>query len=149
MSYGYAILATNKNLFLACLYIWHEKSLVKKEEIVFFKLILEDIIRFKARGDVVLLGDCNSRTGDVSDWIDSSDQVDSILDSLSETDRSVRLNIDTGINNYGRQLISLCKITGLQIRNGRHGSNSNHYTCYRHNIKARFIILLQYMKYQE
>ena len=99
----------------------------------YFHLLEDDILQYKAKGDIILIGDCNSRTGNIQDWVELGDEVDCILSSFNSIDRTTRTNVDTIVNNYGRELISLCRTTGLQIRNGRHGIHSNRFTCFRHN----------------
>ena len=71
---------------------------------------------------IVLCGDFNARTGNLADQEAESD-VSNILPgathwSLSNaTNTTARSNPDVKVNNYGKNLIELCKATGINIMN--------------------------------
>ena len=74
---------------------------------------------------VFLMGDFNARTGEMSDYILLDDEVSALPE---------RKNKDRKVNNNGRQLVNLCKITDLVIVNGRTGfDRSGEYTCLNYN----------------
>ena len=84
-----------------------------------FDKISEDILtlREKYNCPVILMGDCNSRTGNL---IDSS---------------TPRANKDVKIDTYGRNLVKMCKYLNLKIVNGCFGSDTDigNFTCHKKN----------------
>ena len=90
-------------------------------------LVLENGIgRYGSKGHVFVIGDLNSRTGMEPDFI-TFDGLHDGLHCLSdgfiayEVDQPIpkRKSEDDQLNNFGRNLIQLCKSTGLKIINGR------------------------------
>ena len=82
------------------------------------------LAQFSGLGDTILLGDMNSRTLCLPDFIpdDDSQHVPvpppELYDSqLSGTEP--RFNQDPGYNNYGPKFLELCKKVNLRILNGR------------------------------
>ena len=84
---------------------------------------------------LLLVGDFNSRTGNMDDFIlrDDTDLIPELSENPTyQTDnfQSPRSNSDMEINNYGKHLISICKSNdGLHFLNSRfsgdsHGSTS-------------------------
>ena len=87
---------------------------------------------------VALIGDFNSRTCVLPDYIDiDEDDIDPdlitndvcILDNLNI--QRARKSCDTQINNFGYHLLNLCKHTNIFIANGRIGMDRNvgRFTC--------------------
>ena len=88
--------------------------------------------------DKLCLGDFNARTGTMPDYLESEENTDIPVPlGLYETDTvgtTSRLNLDTGHNKYGDNLLSLCKSVPLRICNGRKlGDILGGYTCYTYN----------------
>lgn len=80
-----------------------------------------------------VFGDFNSRTQSLPDFIENDSLHNDILDSLltytADSKLPVRMNPDTGHNEYGTKLLLLCKTTGLRIVNGRHkGGHANDFS---------------------
>ena len=83
---------------------------------------------------LLLVGDFNSRTGNMDDFIlrDDADLIPELSENPTyQTDnfQAPRSNSDTEINNYGKHLISICKSYGLHFLHGRfsgdrHGSTN-------------------------
>jgi hypothetical protein len=71
-----------------------------------------------SRGQVLMVGDLNARTGTASDF-----SIDSIVDDEFQIGSgptcAPRNNQDTVVNSHGRELLKLCHRTGLRIANGR------------------------------
>ncbi len=81
------------------------------------------VIKYSNKGSVSLCGDLNAHTALINDnvpscdsAIDPSDMINSVPWSVSLPERA---SCDNRVNNYGKQLISLCDISGLRIMNGR------------------------------
>lgn len=84
--------------------------------------------------DVFVFGEFNSRTQSLPDFIEK-DYVHKSLDSLfrytadHDSKLAVRMNPDTGHNEYSTKLLSSCKTTGLRIWYGWHkGGHANHFS---------------------
>ena len=99
-----------------------------------FADLRNDIDQFKEQYDdvpICLLGDFNSRTGRLQDFVDldttsaETTGLDGIFNDLQPipsdlTDVNLlRANADWGVNKNGRQLIEFCKNQNLRILNGR------------------------------
>ena len=84
---------------------------------------------------LLLVGDFNSRTGNIDDFIliNNTDSIPELSEnSTYQTDdfQAPRSNSDTKINNYGKHLISLCESYGLHFLNGRFSGDSHGLTTY-------------------
>lgn len=99
-----------------------------------------DIDKFQNMGKVILVGDFNTRTGSIPDYIQNDDDnftpvPDSYIpdDVIPITDRHNRDNICRP-KEYTDLLINLCKSAGLRILNGRTlGDLSGKLTCHKWN----------------
>ena len=106
-----------------------------------FDIISEDIVALYSEYNCafLLLGDFNSRTGKLDDFI-SQNQVKLTFQSLGlETER---YNCDKKVDTNGRNLINLCNDLHFCILNGRFGQDKGvgQYTC----IKTRGQSLVDY-----
>lgn len=97
----------------------------------------------QAAGQVLLAGDFNARTATLPDWDDSAEGEEGHNSALWEVElctqasmpqpalTSARHNQDKLTNAHGRQLLALCKSSGLRICNGRTaGDVEGACTCY-------------------
>ena len=111
------ILNTEQNLYLGGIYIPPEKSNYFDNEI--FDQLELDINSFQMKGNVIIFGDFNARTGILNDFV-SKDGHKFINDTSNYSFQpKSRQTFDTTINNHGKQLINICKTTDLRILNGR------------------------------
>ena len=93
---------------------------------------------------VLMLGNFNSRTRNLSDYImpdhvvfDNTNQseifeeLQAELSYFENNDRFMlhRQNSDAGVNNYGYRMVDFCKNNNMYIVNGRGGANSSLATC--------------------
>ncbi len=88
-----------------------------------------EIMKYSSKGNALLMGDFNSRTGNGQDFIeiDCSDNLplpdDHIVDSIP-----VRNNCDSKVTLQGRTLLHLCISSQIKMLNGRKiGDNSGFY----------------------
>ena len=130
--------STDKNIFIGIVYIPPKESSFKKAA-NFHEELADEIKDKKARGQVFISGDLNSRSSDLLDYIPNED-VEFNFPSLT----CPRYNVDGIVNNYGRKLIELCIGCGIQILNGRNlfSNNTNQYTCFRYNGKSIVDVLM-------
>ena len=114
--------------------------------------------------NVLLLGDFNSRSRQLQDYIqadefilkhfNSEDLTNEYEQEISyfESNKNVKLkrtNADTGINNYGYKLIDFCKTNNLFILNGRVGVDGGmgSHTCKNTSTVDYFISSAQLVPY--
>ena len=127
------------------MYIPHEAS--KYHDSDLFDELAEDIINIKSKYDapICMIGDFNSRTGNLDDFIILEEQISEIC-NLDSIDKDIfnskqyfeehglntkRCNKDTCTNNNGFKLIELCRCLDLKFVNGRIGNDKNigDFTC--------------------
>lgn len=81
---------------------------------------------------VVLCGDMNSRTGRELDYIEDDNithlPIDDSVYDARQCNLVNRSNKDNVVNNYGKQLLDLCKLFNLNILNGRWSESSSDFT---------------------
>lgn len=140
----------DKNAFgLPCIfgsvYLPHEASKYYNSEM--FDDLAEDIINIKSKYNtlICILGDFNSRTGNLDDFTTLEEQISEFC-NLDNAFKDIfnskqyfeehglntkRTNKDRVTNNNGFKLIELCRCLDLKIVNGRFGSNNNigDFTC--------------------
>ena len=138
------LIESNVNTFFLCaVYIPHERSTLRDTDKDEIESIQNDIEYYSNMGIIYPMGDWNSRTGNLRDFIDTKNaihQVPLVIDQFSHGSR--RQNVDMTVNSHGKKLINLCKTTGYQIQNGRINEKSNVFTCYRHNGQSAVDYLL-------
>ena len=90
-----------------------------------FIVLEEEILRYKSKGNILVMGDMNARTGTLVDFTKHIDndrfitQNTELLTSIKDTKVSKRLNKDGTTNAFGKKLIYMCKNAQLRILNGR------------------------------
>lgn len=132
---------TEKDVILCFPYIAHEFSTVFQNSVQKGIGLLEGFAAKvnEEEGDIlwVIGGDCNARTGTISDCI-LYDNIDTYLPSLDGVDNFYsdlalpgRQSRDPHFtNNYGRQLTQMCLDNGLCMLNGRtKGDETGNITC--------------------
>ena len=111
----------DENLFVGSFYISPEN---KKNKIKLFDLLNDEVKKIGNKGDIVLQGDFNARTGVKNDFI----QPDTFLDNLFENSGSSvdfskflppRNSEDKQTNPRGEELLDFCKTNEFSIVNGR------------------------------
>ena len=89
-----------------------------------FEILFEEIAKYNALGSVMLIGDLNARTGNLTEKLvtDSSildNELNCDFNSDADIQLNKRVNKDTSINTYGRNLIQLLSSCHMFILNGR------------------------------
>ena len=81
-----------------------------------FTKLQQDIMFFQDKGQVVLMGDFNARTGRMSEW-DLLDPHE--LRHYTRPNIGDRKSRDQCVNSMGKKLIAMCESTGVFMMNGR------------------------------
>ena len=98
-----------------------------------------EISQVSNRGNILVIGDLNSRIGNHLDFIDNEDQIHSTVQDLLPDDYSTdfyieKNSLDNIFNAQGQQLIDLCIASQLRILNGRFiGDIFGNMTCFKPN----------------
>ena len=134
----------NFDLYIAVAYIPPTNSSLyrSKCQIDPFVELKESVNAFSALGQVVIMGDLNSRTASLKDYvIDDSAKylpIDGMEDIYNiDVQQPNRNNEDSVVNQFGKKLIRLCQESRLRILNGRTlGDLQGNVTCYKYNGKS-------------
>ncbi len=116
--------------YLCAIYIPPAESPYHDEE--YLNNIHTEISRFQAQGNVLLCGDFNARTGSEPDNIDPKGNEYIFGQNSPSLTRKLppRNNLDRTINKNGRELVQLCRASGLYTLNGRiRGDSLGRFTC--------------------
>ena len=110
---------------------YRHKCLVETWKITTADHIYNDILKYKCIANICLMGDFNCRTGNLHEY--TQDENDGILDisninyfhqtieDIIDNNQNVqkaRVTVDTNVNEYGKELINICRINYLYILNG-------------------------------
>ena len=76
------------------------------------------------KGDIIIMGDLNARTGEKCDWIELDDRDNLPLPDEYAVDTCIKtqVSMDINVNSCGERLIDICIAIGLKIVNGRFGT---------------------------
>ena len=101
-----------------------------------YDILTMEIAKYSQKGDIILTGDFNSRTGIADDYIinDQNIEVGNNLISSIDSFHLKRSSMDNTIDSNGKRLLDLCKSANLRILNGRtFGDSNGTYTCHKYN----------------
>ena len=117
--------------FISVIHTFHQSPLKYWliKILTFSKKLKKTLKNTEKNGKTFIVGDLNSRTGSLTDILESDRYLDSefddddmLYDDIFNGNNNImknRNNMDSMINENGRKLISLCKSTGHIIANGR------------------------------
>ncbi len=128
----------NKNDIYVCnCYIPPYNSDMHKDlELSYFDTLRNEIAKFGQMGEVLLVGDFNSRVGEIQElMIDCDNEADSLTSIDGDKyELPYRSNEDPIVNTFGRKLLALLNESNLIIVNGRKlGDRAGNKTCYKYN----------------
>ena len=112
-------------------------SYVSKLDYSLFDTLEQEVASYCNKGQVILMGDFNSRTGTLADNVTSVNpniipQADTVCYDTKCVPRKSQDSVVTC--SYCKQLIDLCISSGLKIVNGRLlGDPVGRYTCHKYN----------------
>ena len=126
-----------KDIYICLLYLVPQSSpYLSKMGINVLETIEKDIVeKYNNKGDIILMGDFNARTGNEDDFI-SNDAAAHIPVSNDfypiDTAVGKRSSHDTIVDTRGKELLDICISNQLRITNGRiFGDSYGAYTCYK------------------
>ena len=130
---------TDSDIFIGAVYLSPERKTKKNTQVVLQEL-MQDVNCYKKKGNILLLGDFNARTGDLKDFIHVESHTfgtGDLLGTLLEQDSEhipPRNSVDKKTSARGRELVEICKNHDLCILNGRKmGDIFGEITCWRYN----------------
>ncbi len=133
-----------QDIYLAVAYVSPAGSSFSEKRDNIFEILENDISNYSKKGACFVCGDFNAKTAQEPDFcIENADSDTHITlpDDYIYDLPIKRNNMDIHkLDDYGKQLLSLCKTSGLRILNGRIlGDLLGHCTCFSHNGKPSTI----------
>ena len=138
--------------FVGCVYISPKTSCrCAGDDRSKLDIVREGIIKYKDKGHVMLMGDLNCRTGTADDYIPKDEstnfinipidvltlEIDDIISNGTVNILKSRISQDKLLNEYGRELLAICKSNNMFIVNGRIGdSPDGNFTCHTSNGRS-------------
>lgn len=120
----------NKDVYIGTCYLNPSKGKDSDRKIT---KLTEDVITFQKKGDIMITGDLNAKTGNLDDFI-APDKTDELFDLSFGQPPSKRNSQDNTVNPRGKDLLDMCKSFDLNIVNGRKtGDPFGNYTCLKWN----------------
>lgn len=127
----------SKDLFISTIYISPEKSSYNVSGIEdTYEQLLADVTKYSRIGHIMVQGDVNAYTNTKPDFISFDVSSKNNSDRYYISDQFIpRNNLDRKpVNNSGKNLLNLCKESGLKILNGRKiGDIQGNFTCITYN----------------
>ena len=114
-------------------YVPPESSIMSSNERSQWSTIEFEVIKFLAKGPVILCGDFNARTGTTCDFIQEDSDLPINLPYEYVIDKSMkpRISQDAKVNTIGKYLVDMCISFRLRFLNGRHrGDYWGKFTCF-------------------
>ena len=113
----------NKDIMMGVTYLSPENSTYSKTHSPdkTWDILRNEIGKYRRDYKISLIGDFNSRTGQLLDYVQNYDNKFVDLPDNYALDYEVckRTNQDEYVNNFGKTLIDLCRSSELRILNGR------------------------------
>ena len=106
-----------------------------------FEDLNSKLARYEQRGDLILMGDLNSRTANLEDFFENdSNEYMPVTNIYLDTEYTfVRNSLDEKVNGYGRKFLDMCRSLPLRILNGRKvGDLLGNFTCL--NSRGRSVV---------
>ena len=129
----YIFLLTN-DLYVCAAYIPPQNTTLRiTNKTDYWENLIASIMNYTSKGNILLTGDFNARTGINKGEINIGDKH---LDELCPVKKHIsiytcRNNCDNKVNRYGKKLLEICSIFQLNIANGRvAGNRLGNYTCF-------------------
>ena len=130
-----AILGLENDIYLGCVYFPPEKSTCIEDDL--FTILQSQIANIDMEAGIICAGDynarCNATLSDIGPQYHGNDchilenneyfsnHDSEFIQYLTENNYYYRTSLDTGLNEYGRALINMCRAAKLLIADGRLG----------------------------
>ena len=101
-----------------------------------WEVLKDELAIHRSTNRIMLMGDFNARTGQLYDCIMNDDDVFSPVPGNYFADSEImpRTNCDNGVNEYGKLLTEICRMSNIRIINGRKlGDTFGKFTCHKYN----------------
>ena len=126
----------DKDIYLGTVYL-SPGNYEKSQNADYMMELEEEISRFSTKGNVILQGDFNARTGNLQEYIlfDNDEHIDAPNDLVIDDNKTKRYSQDEHVvDSRGRSLIDICTENNLRILNGRIiGDSTGKKTCFQYN----------------
>ena len=124
----------NEDAYVGIIYFPPENSSREKRiKVDHFENLMDKVTKIDSN-NIILVGDFNARTKDLSDTLGDDENDVSIPHLISSKVKYIRTNQDGKANRYGKKLVDFCMKTSSFIANGRTlGDLQGKFTCYAHN----------------
>ena len=108
----------------------------------FFRKLNEMLIKYKDKGDILIMGDLNERTGNEDGLHEKlGKQLNHLFPDIEGTtlETGNRCTCDAKVNTSGRTLLTICSSHSLELANGQTpGGKLGNFTCFS-NIRASVV----------
>ena len=108
------------DLFICFAYIApSNSSYVIRHDLHILDKLEQDILMFKSKGQILICGDLNARTGESSiNFVDNDEHIPVPLDTKNNSTSQNRKSSDKIVCSRGKELLDLCTALNLRILNG-------------------------------
>ena len=145
----------DNDIYLCNCYIPPQNSnILKQYNEIPFDILRTELHMFGSKGDLIILGDFNSRTGNIQESFHSAYDMTntnySTPDINTETNIPVRVDEDATVNQFGKQVIENIEEAHMTILNGRIlGHFQGNKTCHNKAIRdGKYLALLHASAWQ-
>ena len=109
------------DIYICFCYIPPKDSTVMCNEESQWSTFESEVVRFSIKGSILICGDMNTRTGNMSDFIQNDSEIPIHSPLTYVVDKEFpRTSKDMSVNAQGRCLLDMCISSRLRIMNGRH-----------------------------
>ena len=125
----------SNDIFMCAVYI-PPKGATRHDSGDYFEELSNHLVKYIDKGNIILLGDLNSRIGkEISNTNTNSVNSHSLIDNMLPQEVCTKIDskssCDNIINNFGKKLLSICKAFDLIVANGRcPGDMIGNFTCH-------------------
>lgn len=142
-----------KDLFIGVVYISPQRSTYSvRQETDPWEILESEVECHSTNGDIMIMGDLNTRTGILDDYIKHDDDEftpvpnDYMVDNLDLYEERENQDKISGPKEYVEKLLNICSTYKIRILNGRSlGDLCGKFTCYQYNGQS----VVDYMIVQE
>ena len=124
----------DNDIFICATYIPPQNTtLCINNKTDYWENLTSSLINYNSKGNILITGDLNARTGKCNEEIDIGDKHINELCPVEDRIHisTYRNNCDNKVNKYGKNLLQICDIFHLNIANGKvAGNRLGNFTCF-------------------